>query len=218
MTLEEVRTETARDATLRAVRHAIQSGRWTHQSQDIGFNSVAYDAFAKVKSDLTFDFHNEVLLRHSRLVIPQCLQERSVRLAHEGHQGISKTKALLREKIWFPGMDQMVESQARSCLLCAAATPADSREPLRMSDLPAGPWQQVCVDFASVNGCYLLVMYDEYSRFPVVEILSSLTATTVIPEIDRIFSEYGIPQTLKSDNGPPFNGREFEMFSLRSGF
>ena len=218
MTLEEVQTETKRDATLQAVKSSIQSGRWTHQSQDNGFDSIAYDAFAKVKTDLTLDVHNEVILRHNQLVIPQHLQERSVRLAHEGHQGISKTKALLREKIWFPGIDKMVESQVRSCLPCAAATPMDNREPLKMSELPAGPWQHVSIDFATVHGHYLLVMYDEYSRFPVVDIISSLTASTVIPRIDKIFSEYGVPKTLKSDNGPPFNSKEFEMFSSNLGF
>ena len=28
-------------------------------------------------------------------------------LAHEGHQGITKTKALLREKVWFQRINQL---------------------------------------------------------------------------------------------------------------
>jgi len=131
---------------------------------------------------------------------------------------MTKTKALLREKIWFPGIDNMVETQVRSCLPCAAATPMETREPLRMSELPEGPWTCVSVDFAEVHGSYLLVLYDEYSRFPVVDIISSLSSNTVIPKIDKIFSEFGIPSVLRSDNGPPFNSKDFVLFSTDLGF
>lgn len=141
-----------------------------------------------------------------------------MRLAHEGHQGITKTKALIREKVWFPGIDSLVERQVRSCIPCAAVTPSDKREPLQMSDLPDAPWTCVSVDFADVNGVYLLVLYDEYSRFPIVDIVPSTSAKTVIPRLDKIFSEFGIPSVLKSDNGPPFQSSEFKLFSAQLGF
>ena len=32
-----------------------------------------------------------------------------LQLAHEGHQGIVKTKQLLRQKVWFPNIDAQVE-------------------------------------------------------------------------------------------------------------
>ncbi|KAK3748859.1 hypothetical protein QZH41_012061, partial [Actinostola sp. cb2023] len=35
---------------------------------------------------------------------------------------------------------------------------------------------------------------------------------------DKIFSEYGIPEKLRSDNGPPFNGNEFREFANYLGF
>ena len=36
-----------------------------------------------------------------RIVIPPSLQNHAVQLAHEGHQGIVKTKQLLRQKVWY---------------------------------------------------------------------------------------------------------------------
>ena len=48
-------------------------------------------------------------LRGERIVVPQELQERMVKFAHEGHQGIVRTKQLIRAHVWFPGMDAMVE-------------------------------------------------------------------------------------------------------------
>ena len=45
---------------------------------------------------------------NTTLVISTTLQERATQLAHVGHQGIEKTKSLLREKIWYPNVDKRV--------------------------------------------------------------------------------------------------------------
>ena len=58
---------------------------------------------------------------------------------------------------------------------------------------------------------------DDYSRYPVVEILSSLSCKFVIPVIDKIFSEFGVPRVFKTDNGSPFNSNEFKLFSSELG-
>ena len=34
----------------------------------------------------------------------------------------------------------------------------------------------------------------------------------MIPKLDKIFAVHGIPKTLKSDNGPPFNGEEYKRY------
>ena len=53
---------------------------------------------------------------------------------------------------------------------------------------------------------YLLVMVDEFSRYPVVELVRSTATETVIPIIDKVFSLFRYPEVVKSDNGPPFQG------------
>ncbi len=50
------------------------------------------------------------------------------------------------------------------------------------------------------------------SGYPVVEVLTSTSARAVIPLLDRIFSEFGIPRTFGSDNGPPFQSHEFSRY------
>ena len=69
----------------------------------------------KVKNELTVSSAGNDILRGTRMVITQALQERVVKLAHEGHQGLVKTKYLLREKVRFPGIDEMVESRVKAC-------------------------------------------------------------------------------------------------------
>ncbi|XP_033095348.1 uncharacterized protein LOC117099940 [Anneissia japonica] len=45
--------------------------------------------------------------------MPKELQACAVQIAHEGHQGLVKTKALLREKVWFPQLDNKVITEAK---------------------------------------------------------------------------------------------------------
>ena len=65
---------------------------------------------------------------------------------------------------------------------------------------------------------HLLLITDDYSRNPVVEIVKSTAATTTIPKLDKVFSEFGVPDVIRSDNGPPFNNKEFAAFADDLGF
>ena len=42
----------------------------------------------------------------------------------------------------------------------------------------------------------------EYGACSKVEIVHSTSANAIIPKMDRIFSTYGMPLVIKSDNGP----------------
>lgn len=214
ITLSEVESATAKDPILQAVMSAIKSGCWHKPLPDVSLSELS--RYELVKEQLTCT--DTVLLKSDRLVVPALLQERIVDIAHEGHLGIVKTKALLREKVWFPCMDKMVETKIKACLPCQIVTPVYTREPLQMSVLPDNPFDEVSVDFAHVNGETLLLVIDDYSRFPFVEPVSSTSANAVIPKLDQLFATFGTPRVVKSDNGPPFNGEEFAKFARVLGF
>ena len=63
-----------------------------------------------------------------------------------------------------------------------------------------------------------MVITDDYSRFPEIEIIRSTSASTVIPRVDAIFSRHGIPDVVRTDNGPPFNSEIFTRWSKTVGF
>ena len=159
--------------------------------------------YKQVKEQLTCT--HTVLLKSDRLVVPAALQERIVDIAHEGHMGIVKTKALLREKVWFPCMDKMVETKVKACLPCQVVTPVYAREPVQVSALPDSPFDEVSIDFAHVEGETLLLLVDDYSRLPFVEPVLSTSASAVIPKLDRLFATFGIPKIVRSDTVPPFS-------------
>ncbi|XP_069189914.1 uncharacterized protein [Procambarus clarkii] len=51
-----------------------------------------------------------------------------------------------------------------------------------------------------------------------LEIIGSTSAKAVIPKLEKIFQNFGIPEVVKTDNGPPFNGQDFVNFAEHIGF
>ena len=196
MTLQEIKVKTVKDFTLQSLIKAIETDRWTD------LEILDYKRF---KDELLV--YSGVVLRGNKIVFPRKLRDRAVELAQVGDQGIVKTKRLIREKVWFPGIDKMVKDKVDNCLACQEVTPSKSSriEPLQMTPFPSGPWKMLAMDFLGPfpSGDYLLVVIDEYSRFPEAEIVKSTSAKSVIPKLDAIFARQGIPEELKTDNGPP---------------
>ena len=50
-----------------------------------------------------------------------------VEIAHEGHQGLVRTKQLLRAHGWFPGMDSQCDMFVSTCIACQSNTPQTHR-------------------------------------------------------------------------------------------
>ena len=163
---------------------------------------------------------DDLIMRGDKLIIPVGLHKRTLEIAHEGHQGISKTKALLRTKVWFPGMDKMVEDEISGCWPCQLNEGGSSAQPIMSTPLPPKPWYNLAMDFYGPlpNGKELMVVCDEYSRQVLVQEVISTAAENVVPKLDEIFSLFGIPKIVKSDNGPPFNGQKFKDFAESLGF
>ena len=215
LSVDEVKRETAKDVTLQAVIRLVQTNQWHDMARyhGPGVNYECLCSYNKVRNALTVNESADLLMRDYQIVVPSTLQKRVVKLAHEGHQG-SKTKALLRSKVWFPGVDAAVEEAVRSCIPCQANSTRRDTQPLAMSTLPRGPWLEISIDFCGPlpTGEYLMVMVDAFSRFPVVEVVRSTSAETVIPVVDDVFSLLGYPDVVKSDNGPPFSGHAWQSY------
>jgi hypothetical protein len=219
MTLDQIRIATENDPILSLVKQLIKNNSWYKLNEQTNVNQQVLRSFQRISSELCVT-ENGLVLRGSRIVIPQILQQQIVDLAHEGHQGINKTKALLREKVWFVGIDSLVQRKIASCVACCANHDSKPREPLQMTPLPDRPWQKVSVDFYGPlpSGHYLFVVLDDYSRFPEVKILTSTSAQQTINALEEIFSSRGVPEILKSDNGPPFQSADFKVYANETGF
>ena len=64
-----------------------------------------------------------------------------------------------------------------------------------------------------------MVLVDEHSRYPIVEIVRSVSTNTVIPVLGEVLATFWYPAVTKSDNGYPFNSDAFVFFFAKhSGF
>lgn len=219
--LQKISDETRKDSALQHVIEAIKNEKQMSRARGL-FENKVIDTLIRRQNELTIyqDANDCVLLVENRIIIPETLQHTVIQLAHEGHQGIVRTKQLLREKVWFVNIDKKVKEFCKRCIPCQASFPGKHCEPLKMSPLPTRPWSEVSMDFCGPfpNGSYLMVVIDDYSRYPVVEILSKISAKAVLPKLDSVFALFGIPDVVKTDNGPPFNGSEFKEFANHLGF
>ena len=117
-------------------------------------------AYRSVFSELSIA-ENGIVLRGERIVPPSSLWLTYVELAHEGHQGMVKTKRLLRSKLWFPGIDRLDEKRIADCLACQAYSRDEPRPDSTMTELPPEPWHTVASDFfVPHDSFYITVVYD----------------------------------------------------------
>ena len=89
-----------------------------------------------------------------------------------------------------------------------------------MTPIPDRPWEVVSVDFGGPypDGHYNLVVIDKRTRYPEVEMVHSTATSLTKEKLKKIFATYGTPIQLESDNGPPFNSKEFAEFASQEGF
>jgi transposase InsO family protein len=121
--------------------------------------------------------------------------------------------------VWFPGMNGAIDRYVKLCKTCQVNSEKRIFEPLRMSEMPQGPWVELAADFKGPLSCgeLLLVVIDEYSRFPILKAINTNTAEIVIKVLKDIFDLFGRPSTLKTDNGAPFQGYKFSQFMKEYG-
>ncbi len=74
-----------------------------------------------------------LILMGKRMFIPENLRKQVMELAHEGHQGVTKTTDLLRNLVLFPRIDKSVKDLINTCTVCSMNTKTYP-EPLQMPD------------------------------------------------------------------------------------
>ena len=184
----------------------IHSGKWSHDLKP-------YD---RVKEELSV--FNEVILRGNRIVVPQSLQKQILKLGHETHQGIVKTKQFLRTCFFWSGMDEAAETMIRNCQACVLNQPLNKYTPLQPTPLPRDPWVKGAVDLVGpIDGKCILTYIHYYSSYPEACVLKEITSREVIKALTDIFARFRFPKEIVSDNGKQFVSEEFKAFLKSHG-
>ena len=112
ITVKELVQESQNDSTLKEIKKIMKDQRCRHINNNCQFNrgidKEEILAFKHVQEELS-ETEQGTLLRGTQIIIPRALRRQTIDLAHESHRGIIATKKALREKVWFPGLNRMVE-------------------------------------------------------------------------------------------------------------
>lgn len=207
VTFEKVIEDSKNDASIQKAIEALQEGIRENMPKEF---KPYVDELCSVDG---------VLLRGNRLVIPTQLQERIVTLAHEAHPGMAAMKRRLRQKVWWPQMDKQVESFVKRCKECTIVSCLGAPEPLKRTRMPEKPWKDIAVDFMGPlpSGHSLFVIVDYFSRFTEAVVMRTITARRTIEALHETFSRFGVPESIRSDNGPQFISEEFKTYCEEYG-
>ena len=210
VTLDIVKEAATKDPVYMKLYRAIRKGCKTGDRDLIPYTSVWRELS-------TLD---GLVIRGERLVIPDSnivhqntntnIRKWVIDIAHEGCDGETSMKRLLRARLWFPGMDRLVSRRVQECHTCQCTTHEKRRDPLIPTTPPESAWTHVDADHwgPTPDGRHVLVVIDRLSRFPVVKIVKGTAADANIEAFDDMFSTHGFPIEMKTDGGPPFNGSD----------
>ena len=108
-----------------------------------------------------------------------------------------------------------------SCKTCAEVKPVFFRQESGVLIKSTQPLERISIDFkgplpSSVNK-YLLIVVDEYSRFPFAFPCKDMTTWTVTQCLDQILTLCGTLLFVHSDNAPSFCSHEFKTYITSRG-
>ena len=163
---------------------------------------------------------NGVIMRGNRIVILDSLQANCIAIAHEAHQGASKTLSYLRKSCWFPNTKISADEYVETCIPCLVSVPNTCPEPLKPNFLPDRPWQKLHADFKEPVGSkyYLHVPTDQFCKYSEVDVIFSTSFSKLKPRFDRILATHGVPDEITTDNGPPYFSDEMACYAKKMGF
>ena len=96
-----------------------------------------------------------------------------------------------------------IKEMTEKCSLCQENSAAlDTVKFKYISTVPPHPWHTLGTDLFYFRNQDFLILIHYFSKFLIVPKLPNLTSNAVIKELGLIFTEFGKPFILCSDNGP----------------
>uniref|UniRef100_A0A5S6QBK2 RNA-directed DNA polymerase n=1 Tax=Trichuris muris TaxID=70415 RepID=A0A5S6QBK2_TRIMR len=201
---KQIAQMTNQDPILARVRNWLRYG-WPAKVPD------EFKQYWRFRNELSV--HKDCVLWQSRIVIPSKLRHEVLKLFHSGHPGIVRMKGLARSYIWWPRLNQDVESLVRACVPCQEAR----HDPPKLSGNKwpeaSKPWVRVHADFfGPFQGKVFFIAVDSFSKWLEVRLVTSVSAVAAIDVLRELFATHGLRECLVTDNGAAFKSDEFRKF------
>ena len=92
------------------------------------------------------------------------------------------------------------------------------KEPLIPHNVPVVPWSKVGTDLCHLKNKDYVIVVDYTTNYFDLSKPPNTRSSTVIAHTKSIFSKYGIPLEVFSDNGPEFSSHEYKLFAQEYDF
>ncbi|CAF4531871.1 unnamed protein product [Rotaria sp. Silwood2] len=169
-------------------------------------------------------YNQRVVGEKHLLIIPKTMQNELLRWAHDhptaGHGGQQKTLFRLSTKVYWKSMRKYIFNYIAACQACQQFkyNNAPTSNPMQMH-LVNEPWHTIGMDIMGTlptttrQKRFLLVVVDYFTRWIELFPMKSTTSNDIANILtNEIFSRYGLPKHIVSDNGPQFVSNLFKNF------
>ena len=154
----------------------------------------------------------------SRVVVPDKGREALLQEPHSAHPGMTKMKALARIYAWWPGLEIDIKESVCLCNECQLSQSNPPTVPLNPWTWPSRTWMRIPIDYTGpVEGHYLLIVIDAHSKLIEALPAKSSSSSVTIELFHSVFTQFGLPETVASDNGSCFVSEEFQQFLKCNG-
>jgi len=184
------------------------AARVTREAEDYLYNSDSGLLFRKIPKNTDFTYVR---------CVPQVFRQRILRLYHDApssgaHMGRDKTFNRLKGKFYFPDMYRYVAVYVKSCDLCQHIKDGKEVGKAPIGTLPAtGRFDTISLDLwqagriTNKGNKYVLTVIDSFTKWAFAIPIPNKKATTVAETLyERVFSVFGYPNRIHSDQGKEF--------------
>nr|CAD2179625.1 unnamed protein product [Meloidogyne enterolobii] len=192
--IELLKNETKKDIELKLLKNYI-TNHWPKEVK----KEMRY--WSNIRQNL--QVIDDCIVFSDKIVVPKILREEILHSLHEFHPGIAKMKGIAREYLYWPNIGKDIENWVNNCTECQGAAKMPAKEELCPWPATSRNWQRLHID--------LLVHWPE--------VFGNMTnsAKDTINSLNWLFTHFGYPETLVSDNGSPFQSIEFKNYCIEKG-
>ena len=110
-----------------------------------------------------------------------------------------------------PGLSREIQDLVQQCRVCTLHK-ENKPKLLIATPLPDRPWQVVATDLFELKGIDYMIVIEYFSRYIEVAAMKKTTKSSEVIRALMIFDGHGIPEQVRSDNGPQFDGADFSYY------
>jgi hypothetical protein len=189
-------------------------------------NIVRYPEFSLQDGVL---LHTNPKQKRPRVVLPNKLFDMVFSYFHQApssaHLGIKKTCHKIGNFFWANDLAKVMADKVKACVDCQRSKQAqNTRLGHLSSEITTEPWSKIFIDHVGPlvksprQNMYLLTVVDAFTKFTIlIPVKNTKSVTTVNALTKNVFSVFGFPKFLVSDNVPNMKSRLIADMCLEYG-